>query len=72
MTEEVWFPTIDKELCIGCGECIDACPTEALELVNGTAVITNPTACNYSAGCEAICPVDAITVPYQIVLEADL
>lgn len=72
MTEETWFPQIDKELCTGCGDCIVTCPTNALELVSGTAVITNPSACNYSAVCEAICPVDAIAVPYQIILEADL
>ena len=72
MIEERWLPQIDKELCTGCGDCIVACPTDALELVNGTAVLANPTACNYSADCEAVCPVDAIALPYQIVSESDL
>lgn len=72
MVEEIWLPQIDKELCTGCGDCIVVCPTDALELVNGTAVITNSSACNYSAVCEAICPVDAIALPYQIILESDL
>ena len=72
MAEEIWFPQIDKELCTGCGDCIVICPTDALELVNGVAVITEPSACNYCAECEMICPVEAIALPYQIVLEANL
>lgn len=72
MGEELWLPQIDKDVCTGCGDCIITCPTDALELVSGTAVITNSTACNYCAECETICPVDAIALPYQIVLESDL
>lgn len=72
MVAEIWMPQIDIELCTGCGDCIITCPTDALELINGTAVIANPTACNYSAVCEAVCPVAAIALPYQIVLESDL
>ena len=71
MAEEIWLPQIDKELCTGCGDCIVTCPTDALDLVSGTAVLTNPSACNYSAACEAICPVNAIALPYQIVLVSE-
>lgn len=72
MTEELWFPIIDEALCTGCGDCIVTCPTNALALVGGLAVITEPAACNYCAVCETICPVEAIVLPYQIVLEANL
>lgn len=71
MVEEIWIPQVDKEACTGCGDCIAACPTNALELISGTAVITEPTACSYCAECETICPVNAIALPYQIVLGAD-
>ncbi|GJM42677.1 MAG: hypothetical protein DHS20C20_29590 [Ardenticatenaceae bacterium] len=80
MVEEIWLPQIDKVLCTGCNDCIVVCPTDALELVSGTAftesvavaVLTNPAACSYCAECETICPVEAIALPYQIVLESDL
>lgn len=72
MVEEIRLPQIDKELCTGCGDCIVTCPTGALELVNGVAVVTEPAACNYCGECETICPVDAIALPYQIVLESEL
>lgn len=72
MVEEIWLPYIDKELCTGCGDCIDTCPTGALELVSGVVVVTKPAVCSYCGECEIICPVEAIALPYQIILETDL
>ena len=72
MVEEIWLPQIDKELCTACGDCIAACPTDALALVDGLAVLAEPAACNYHGDCETICPVDAIALPYQILLESGL
>lgn len=72
MITEIWLPQIDKDVCTGCGDCIVICPTDALALVDGTAVLTNPTACSYHADCETVCPVEAIALPYQIVLESDV
>lgn len=69
MIEEIWFPQIDNELCTGCGDCIAVCPTAALGLVNDLAVIEEPAACNYCGACEIICLVDAIALPFQIILE---
>jgi len=69
MITEIWLPQIDKDVCTGCGDCIVICPTDALALVDGTAVLTKPTACSYCAECETVCPVAAIALPYQIVLE---
>lgn len=65
-----WLPRIDKAVCTGCGDCIAVCPTNTLALVNGTAVVARPDACSYSGHCEAICPVAAIDLPYQIVLQS--
>ncbi|MFW5942396.1 MAG: ATP-binding protein [Chloroflexota bacterium] len=67
MNEEMWLPQIDPDLCTGCGDCVVACPTQALAMEGDLAVVANPQACNYSAYCEAVCPVDAIALPYQIV-----
>lgn len=62
------IPLIDPQLCDGCGLCIRACPTKALNLRNGKAVVANPLACEYSGLCEAVCPTQAITRPFEIVV----
>lgn len=72
MVEEIWLPQINKSICTGCGDCIATCPTGALGFENGTPFLAEPSACEYCATCETICPVDAIALPYQIILESNL
>lgn len=67
MIAEIWRPLIDNERCTACGDCVAACPSDALQLARNTAVLAEPAACNYCGQCEAICPVEAIALPYQIV-----
>lgn len=69
MIESLWFPQIDKTVCTGGGDCVAACPTEVLELVDGQALLAEPAACNYCGACESICPVQAIALPYQVILK---
>jgi len=40
-------------------------------LVAGIAAVVRPDACSYSAVCEAICPVEAIELPYLIRWDGD-
>ena len=54
-------PVIDKETCIGCGICVDACPQEVLEVVDGTSTVTNEDACIACGDCLEECPMGAIT-----------
>ena len=61
-----WLPQIDTEKCTGCGECIPACPTDALAMTAHKAVLAAPQQCNYCAVCEDICPTGAIELPYLI------
>lgn len=63
-----WLPAIDEQLCTGCGDCVAACPTDVFSLVNGKAAVTAPERCDYCRACETVCPVNAIFLPYQIVL----
>lgn len=74
--QDVWLPIIDSAACNGCGDCVVACPTDALTLDGGVpagsgfAPRVEPDRCGYCAVCEAVCPTDAIALPYQIVLAA--
>lgn len=61
-------PIIDPWRCNGCGLCARACPTKALEMQEGRAVVAHPLACDYMGICEAVCPVNAITRPFEIVM----
>ncbi|VGO15288.1 Choline trimethylamine-lyase activating enzyme [Pontiella desulfatans] len=45
--------------CIGCGECVKACPENALELAKGT-IVTDPAACTLCGTCAEVCPAKAI------------
>jgi NAD-dependent dihydropyrimidine dehydrogenase PreA subunit len=54
------FPKVNSDICTGCGICIDNCPMEAIELVNGVAFIDGKK-CNNCHQCENDCPVEAIS-----------
>ncbi len=53
------YPKINRELCTGCGACIDVCPMEALILENGKARIIEDN-CSNCRICVRYCPVAAI------------
>ena len=50
--------TLDKEKCKGCTNCIKRCPTEAIRVRNGKAVIT-PERCIDCSVCIRVCPYHA-------------
>ena len=62
------IPLIDLQKCDGCGLCVRACPTRALEVQDGKSIVVNPLACEYSGLCEAVCPTLAISRPFEIVV----
>lgn len=51
---------INPEKCNGCGICVDDCPMEAIELINGIAQI-NQTRCRECEACLSVCPMGAIS-----------
>ena len=52
---------VDPEKCEGCGDCVDVCPTEAITLEDGKAVV-NEEECADCGACEPVCPTEAITL----------
>jgi electron transport complex protein RnfB len=71
------LPIIDRERCVGCGKCVEACPKNLISLVPETQYIhiqchsnaqgslvkkVCPLGCIGCGLCEKFCPFDAITV----------
>ncbi len=59
---QLYEVSVDSELCMGCGVCVEHCPRGVLKLVNGKAKPVNAHLC---AGCEAcvtFCPANAVKV----------
>ena len=52
-------PRVNKEKCIGCSSCVVECPAQAIEMIDGKAVI-NPDKCQKHGICIQVCPTDAI------------
>jgi thioredoxin reductase/NAD-dependent dihydropyrimidine dehydrogenase PreA subunit len=57
-------PVVNPALCCGAGACVNACPEQALGIVNGKAQLVNPTVCIGHGACAAACPVEAIRLVF--------
>jgi electron transfer flavoprotein alpha subunit len=52
--------TVDAEKCTGCGDCVDECPSEAIEVKDEIATVDQE-ACADCGMCVDVCPSEAIT-----------
>lgn len=66
LSDNPWMPQIDHELCTGCQQCMQVCPTDALSQMEGKAALAYPERCNYCLSCEDVCPNKAIELPFLI------
>ena len=55
-------PAIDKELCTGCGACVDACVFDALSLGEDDVAALDEVACEGCGLCSRVCPADAVAM----------
>jgi NAD-dependent dihydropyrimidine dehydrogenase PreA subunit len=58
----MWQVTVDKEKCTGDEECVDICPVDVFEMVDGKAEPVNMDDCEGCESCVEGCEEDAITV----------
>jgi CDP-4-dehydro-6-deoxyglucose reductase len=65
--EEIhWHPTVEHELCIGCGICVIGCGKEVykFDFEKNVPVVANPLNCLVGCTtCENTCPQHAISFP---------
>lgn len=59
------IPFIDKDVCTGCGQCVEICPPEAISLQNEVAQIEDDL-CEECGFCAAECPLRAISIPFPL------
>jgi thioredoxin reductase (NADPH) len=60
-------PTINASLCVGCSECVKACPEKdwnVLGMIDGKAELINPGDCIGHGACRTSCPVNAISLVF--------
>jgi Fe-S-cluster-containing hydrogenase component 2 len=52
---------VNAETCSGCGECVEACPLDAIAVQENVAVVDDQT-CGDCGACVDVCPTESITV----------
>jgi NAD-dependent dihydropyrimidine dehydrogenase PreA subunit len=59
--------SINQALCTGCGNCVNACPTDVFEIhkVASKAYVSYPKDCHVCFLCVPDCPVSAIAVTWD-------
>ena len=63
------IPVIDPKKCDGCGLCVSVCQCNALVIVNNVITIIETVECDWCTDCEAVCPTEAISCPFEIVIQ---
>ena len=53
------MPWVKKDMCTGCGTCVEECPTGAMSLEDGVASI-NDAECIRCGKCHDVCPEEAV------------
>jgi len=54
------MPWVNRELCEGCGVCVDECPVDAIRLDDDAIAVIDEAACIRCGRCHDVCPHDAV------------
>lgn len=54
------YITIDRDKCVGCAQCVNACQQGSIAMVEGKAAVVRADMCDGLGRCLPVCPVDAI------------
>ncbi|NPA62573.1 MAG: 4Fe-4S dicluster domain-containing protein [Methanococci archaeon] len=53
---------VKEDKCIGCGKCVDVCPTDAITYNNKLHIVINKEKCVFCGKCKEVCPTNAIVI----------
>jgi len=59
------IPIVDREICFGCGKCVEVCPPQALALIED-GVHLSEELCEECGFCAPECPVNAIVIHFPL------
>jgi MinD superfamily P-loop ATPase len=63
------MPMVDPGKCNGCGLCVSVCRYNVLVMVDNVVTVVQTQECDWCTLCEAVCPTQAISCPFEIVVE---
>ena len=67
------MPVIEAGKCNGCGLCVSVCACNVLVLVNNVVTYIQKEGCvgcsRWCGQCEVVCPNEAITCPFEVIVE---
>ena len=51
---------VDLDLCAGSGECVEVCPAQVYDIIDGKVIADDLTECIQCGACQGVCPYEAI------------
>ena len=63
------MPLIDRDKCQGCGLCVSVCACGALVIEDNAVRVIEVGECQWCTLCELVCPNNAISCPFEIIVE---